>query len=345
MQRPIMNPIFPDASKQKLKMKVPLWKRILNLPNTLIGLLLADIFFWRSNRLRIEEGSVLGRVMHATLYRLLFVPLFMVLVVIALVYLGTHPPKPITVADPQSQGIYYAAVNFNSTDGTELDGWLVPIIDARTIIEQRERALKAKYPAVILVHDYGNTRLQMLPVVQTLHDAGYISLVPTLRGKATSLAASTFGLKEAGDVQGAIQFLRKYPGIDPNRIGILGIGTGATAAMIAAERDRVRALVLDHPIGGVDQVVRNYLGPPPPWNHSLNPLCKWTFEVAFRIDAEELDIERHAAALATQPLLMFDTPAAPNCFRSQGKEQILEFLAKHLGDKPSMPTAGVDMRR
>src|SRR5438046_4914449 len=105
MQRPIMNPIFPDASKSKVKMPVPLWKRILNLPDTLIKLLLADIFFWRSNRLRIEEGSVIGRVFQATLYRLLFVPLFAVLVVLAMVYLATHPPRPNTVAVPQSLGL------------------------------------------------------------------------------------------------------------------------------------------------------------------------------------------------------------------------------------------------
>src|ERR1051325_7623383 len=133
MQRPIMNPIFPDASKSKVKLEVPLWKRILNLPDTLIKLLLADIFFWRSNRLRIEEGSVIGRVFQATLYRLLFVPLFAVLVVLAMVYLPTHPPHPTTVADPQSLGIYYDKAEFKSADGsTDLEGWLVPILDAQT---------------------------------------------------------------------------------------------------------------------------------------------------------------------------------------------------------------------
>jgi len=345
MQRPIMNPIFPDASKSKVKIQVPLWKRILNLPDTLIKMLLADIFFWRSNRLRIEEGSVIGRVFQATLYRLLFVPLFAVLVVLAMVYLATHPPRPVTIADPQSMGIYYDKVDLKSADGTDLEAWLVPILDAQTIIEQKERALRAKYPAVILVHDYANTRLEMLPIVQSLHEANYLLLVPTLRGTATSASASTFGIKEAADVQGAIQFLRKRNGVDTNRIAILGIGTGANAAILAAERERVSALILDHPVRDDDQIVRNYLGPPPPWSHSLNHLCKWSFEVAFRVDAEELDLERHAVALAAQPVLMFDTSSAPNCFRSQGKEEIKQFLAKYLGDRPVMPTAGIDMRR
>jgi pimeloyl-ACP methyl ester carboxylesterase len=345
MQRPIMNPIFPDASKSKVKIPVPLWKRILNLPDTLIKMLLADIFFWRANRLRIEEGSVIGRVFHATLYRLLFVPLFIVLVVLAMVYLGTHPPRPLTVADPQSMGIYYEKVDLKSADGTDLEAWMIPILDAQTIIEQKERALRAKYPAVVLVHDYGNTRLEMLPIVQTLHDAGYMLLVPTLRGTTVSASASTFGIKEAADVQGALQFLRKRTGVDPNRIAVLGIGTGANAAILAAERERVSALVLDHPIRDDDQIVRNYLGPPAPWSHSMNPLCKWSFEVAFRVDAEELDLERHAVALASQPVLMFDTTSAPNCFKSAGKEEIKQFLAKYLGDRPVMPTAGIDMRR
>ena len=267
------------------------------------------------------------------------------LVVLAMVYLATHPPRPNTIADPQSRGVYYDKVDFKSTDGTDLEGWMIPILDATTIIEQKERALKAKYPAVILVHDYGNTRLEMLPIVQSLHEAGYVLLVPTLRGNATAASGSTFGIKEAGDVQAAIQFLRKRSGVDNNRIAILGIGTGANAAIIAAERERVAALVLDHPIRDDEQVVRNYLGPPPPWSHSLNHLCKWTFEIAFRVDAEELDLERHAIAMSAQPVLIFDTPADPNCFRSQGKELIKQFLTKHLGDRPAMPTAGIDMRR
>ena len=333
MQRPIMNPIFPDASKSKVKMPVPLWKRILNLPDTLVKLLLADIFFWRSNRLRIEEGSVIGRVFHATLYRLLFVPLFTVLVVLAMVYLATHPPRPLTTADPQSMGIYYDKVDFKSADGTDLEGWLIPIIDANLIIEQKERALRAKFPAVILVHDYANTRLEMLPIVQSLHEAGYMLLVPTLRGNSMSAAASTFGIKEAADVQGAIQMLRKRTGVDINRIAVLGIGTGANAAILAAERERVAALILDHPVRDDEQIVRNYLGPPPPWSHSMNHLCKWTFEIAFRVDAEELDLERHAVALSAQPVLMFDTSSAPNCFRSAGKEEIKQFLAKYLGGR------------
>src|SRR6266571_4406968 len=114
MQRPIMNPIFPDASKSKVRLPVPLWKRILNLPDTFVRLLLADIAFWKSNRLRIEEGSVIGRVFQATLYRLLFVPLFAVLVVLAMVYLGTHPPRPAATADPLSLGIYSDSVQFKS---------------------------------------------------------------------------------------------------------------------------------------------------------------------------------------------------------------------------------------
>ena len=168
-------------------------------------------------------------------------------------------------------------------------------------------------------------------------------MMPLPRSSEGIAQASPAGIP--GDVQGALQFLRKRNGVDTNRIAILGIGTGANAAILAAERERVSALILDHPVRDDEQVVRNYLGPPPPWSHSLNHLCKWSFEVAFRVDAEELDLEKHAVALASQPVLMFDTSSAPNSFRSQGKEEIRQFLAKHLGDRPKMPTAGIDMRR
>jgi pimeloyl-ACP methyl ester carboxylesterase len=333
MQRPVMNPMFLEADAESASPAKR--RRRFFSPIGLIGrIMLADVCFWRSARqLQIEDASPLARIFRGLLYRLLFVPVVLACVVIALVYLGTHPPRVTSMLDPLSQGTYYDPISFVSEDGLRLDGWLVPLLDAKIVLQRREQSLRIKSPAVILVHDYGTNRAQMLPLVQPLHDAGYIVFVISLRGSGGMTAAgSTFGLRERADVQGAIDVLRRRPGVDANRIAVLGLGTGANAALLAAEHDpKVAALILDHAVVHVDQMISDRISPPQPWLQWLRPICKWTFEIAYRVDTEDLDIQRRSAGLASCPVLMFDSSAIPSqCFRPSGMQEIKDFLGKHL---------------
>ena len=57
---------------------------------------------------------------------------------------------------------------------------------------------------------------------------------------------SSFGILEARDVIGAIDYLVTRKDIDVRRMGILGVGMGAYSAVLAAhERKNIRALALD----------------------------------------------------------------------------------------------------
>src|SRR5438128_11342704 len=102
MERPLMNPMFLGDMEGPPPPKKSLLRRIFGLPGALGRLLLADVFFWRGNRLKIEDGGIFNRLIHLLCYRILFAPLALVLVVGLLVYMGTHPPRSQVVVDARS---------------------------------------------------------------------------------------------------------------------------------------------------------------------------------------------------------------------------------------------------
>ena len=176
------------------------------------------VVFRTVSRLKIENPNPLARLFQIVFYRLLFAPILLVLLVAAMVFLGTHPDPVPTVIDPVVQGIYYDPITFPSQDGTRLESWLVPYVDAKVVLAEKKKPLQEKRPAVILVHDFGYSRQEMLPLIQPLHNAGFVVLAVTLRGCGESGPASvTFGLNESQDVTAAVQMLRRRPFIDPHR--------------------------------------------------------------------------------------------------------------------------------
>jgi hypothetical protein len=160
-----------------------------------------------------------------------------------------------------------------------------------------------------------------------------VVLAINLRGRGpSSNVGSTFGLNESQDVRAAVELLRRRNYVDPDAIGVLGIGTGATAALIATEQDgRIAALVLDHPIRQFKDVLDDRLGPRHPWLAFVRPFCKWTFEIAYKVDGDDIDLSRFAELMKQKPVLMFDEPGETvSCVKSARVDQIVKFLKKKL---------------
>jgi pimeloyl-ACP methyl ester carboxylesterase len=290
--------------------------------------------------LRVDIGTRFSRFIRGLCYRLLFLPLLMALAVMSLVYSGTHPPAVASAMDPTCHGIYYDPVNFVADDGTPLEAWLLPAVDARRVIEQKESALGELYPAVVLVHDFGASRQQMLPLATPLHNAGYVVLMVGLRGNASDGAAAvgqTFGLNEAADVKAAVELLRKTPFVDGQHIAVLGLGTGATAALLAAQRDAtIAAVVLDRPSHSFDDILREHLAPSQPWLAWMAPFCQWTFEIAYKVNATDVNLDHNMSRLQSRGVLLFDGPA-PATLRGDRASQIVDFLNINL--KPKKPAS------
>ena len=124
-----------------------------------------------------------------------------------------EPPRP-----------EYQPVSFASTDGLELSGWYR---------RSRNRA------AVVVVHGGGGDRTGAVAHADLLARHGYGVLVYDSRGRGESEGTPvSFGWGWPKDVAGALAFLRDRAEIDPDRIGGLGVSTGADVLIEVAAKDR-----------------------------------------------------------------------------------------------------------
>jgi predicted alpha/beta hydrolase len=150
----------------------------------------------------------------------------------------------------------YAEVAFRASDGLRLAGWYRP---------SRNGA------AVLIVHGGGSDRRGSLAHARLLARRGYGVLLYDARGRGESEGGpNNFGWGWPKDVEGALAYLRGRPGIDPARIGALGLSTGADVLVeVAAERGRLAALVTDGAAAGSFEDWRRLRGTepglPPGW--------------------------------------------------------------------------------
>jgi pimeloyl-ACP methyl ester carboxylesterase len=332
-----MNPMFMEeteaagakAKKRRFRFQ---WGWILRGAKFVGRIFFTNIFRPNRARLRVEDGTPVQRFIRGLLYRLAFVPVVLVLFVIALVFAVTHPPHLPPETDPLVQGVYYDPVNFLSEDGTRLEGWLVPVYDAKRVLEDKERTLHKKYPAIVLVHDYLGTRQQMMPLIPQLHDAGLVILVVGLRGTGSSSGAGqTFGLKESMDVRAAVDLLRRRSYVDPAKVSVMGLGTGANAAILAAQQDpNIAGLIVDRPVDGFDTAMMGRLGQDQQWLGVLMPLFKWTFEAMYHVDADELQVVSTFTSVASsRPTLRFASTGTCEPYQPENADGIAHFLRHH----------------
>jgi len=341
MQRPMMHPVFRAEDVTPVKKKTPKWK--LFFTDTIFGFFKKIIKSLLSSPVRLgsrrsdapEKPPLAARFLKGLAYRALFLPILLVLSTSTLVFTGTHPSVVYSATDPNSFGTYAEGITFESEDGTHLDGWIAPVIDAHAIVEKRERALRTKHPAVVLVHDFGQPPQTLLPLFQPLHEDGLVVVAMGLRGCTSSTlqtAGQTFGLHEALDVKAACDLLREQPFVDGSRIAIVGIGSGATAAVIAAKNDpQIKATVLIDPLSDPTEVLRRHVGPNKPMLTWMQPLCKWTFELGYRVDAEEMAIDRFPEVTKMRPSLTLSSEGDSNYLTNKkALNQIRDFLCDKL---------------
>jgi pimeloyl-ACP methyl ester carboxylesterase len=145
----------------------------------------------------------------------------------------THPVRVHNAVNPADLLLRADSVEFQSTDGLRLSGWLI----------HGERDA----PAIVLCHDLGESKGTFLDASVALQRAGYNLLLLDFRGHGESGGdGSTLGTDERYDVLGAIDFLRTRRDLSSDRMGIWGVGMGAYAGLLAAaERKEVVALALD----------------------------------------------------------------------------------------------------
>jgi alpha/beta superfamily hydrolase len=81
-----------------------------------------------------------------------------------------------------------------------------------------------------------------------LADAGFVALRFNFRGAGGSEGQSTDGRLEPLDVAGAVEFALREPGVDPNKVALVGHAFGAWVALVYAAVDqRIKTVVAISP--------------------------------------------------------------------------------------------------
>jgi pimeloyl-ACP methyl ester carboxylesterase len=168
-----------------------------------------------------------------------------------------YPRSQPVIRTPKDCGMQYEDVGFQSSDGLFLKGWWIPA--------GRAPRQEGKSPAVILLHPmFGNregfstrrqvwrrqiwrrqfhTNFDLLKTARHFHNAGYSVLMFDFRCHGESQRGRCAGgLAEDQDVVGAVDhvFNRIAAGAPDERprVGLVGFGLGAAAAIAAIGREK-----------------------------------------------------------------------------------------------------------
>lgn len=99
-----------------------------------------------------------------------------------------------------------------------------------------------KYPAIVLAHPNGGVKEQTTGLyAQRLAEAGYITIAADAAYQGASGGEPRNVDKPANrieDIHGMADYISQYPGVDVNRIGILGICGGGGYTLKAAQGDK-----------------------------------------------------------------------------------------------------------
>jgi dipeptidyl aminopeptidase/acylaminoacyl peptidase len=169
-----------------------------------------------------------------------------------------NPPRQRLWTTPSSLGLPYEEVQFPARDGLRLSGWFIP----------RKRAnQRGTDTTIILVHGWpwnrlgsaneniltdipGSMPVDLLNLAHALHTVGYNVFMFDMRNHGQSAASRpvTFGLNEANDLLGAVDYLSGRDDIDNGRLGVIGFSAGANTILYALPHtDRIKAAVAVQP--------------------------------------------------------------------------------------------------
>lgn len=163
-----------------------------------------------------------------------------------------YPSRQPLLRSPLTYGLPYEDVSFSSRYGLRLQGWWIP-------------APQPGHKAVVLLHPFGGNRcglesvpafyrpwqpvVDLLPLAQAFHAAGYAVLMFDFRSHGESerglcAGGQTEDQDVAGAVDTAFQRLAANTSGSPPMVGVVGVGSGATALLTAVGREKGSAEVV-----------------------------------------------------------------------------------------------------
>lgn len=232
-----------------------------------------------------------------------------------------RPPRQRLWTTPHEVGLPYTKVEFPARDGVRLSGWFIP--SSPHLALPPLGGGQGGGPAVILVHGWPWNRLgsigegllaaimrsspvEFLRLAYALHHAGYHVLLFDLRNHGRSAAAPpvSFGLLEANDLLGALDYLTGRLGVDHHRIGVIGFSMGANTILHALPRTRqIRAAVCVQPTSPTI-FARGYgAALTGPFSQLVQPIAEMFYRAAGGLRLSALDPIFAASAAGSTPIL------------------------------------------
>jgi pimeloyl-ACP methyl ester carboxylesterase len=197
---------------------------------------------------------------------------------------------------PASFDLAYREVSFRSRDGVALSGWWVPVADP--------------VGSIVMVHGLNRTRVEMVKKVPFVHERGWNALLFDLRHHGKSGGkATTFGVREKGDVEAAAELARRC---SAGPVVLWGVSLGGASVMLAAADDPlVAGVICDSSWGDFRETVAHHIRLFRGWRWWLRVVPVWpvTDEVLFWMgrngdfDPEAANVLDAAAHLGDRPAL------------------------------------------
>ena len=103
------------------------------------------------------------------------------------------------------------------------------------------------YPAIIMVHGFGDDKEARIPSCRIYADLGFLTLAYSVRGQGHSSGQSTImSIQERSDLARVLQYVDQMPHVDTSAIGIIGGSQGGLHGLWAAsDRLPVKAISAD----------------------------------------------------------------------------------------------------
>lgn len=167
----------------------------------------------------------------------------------ALIRWGLRAPRVIEKSSPEAVGLKYSDAKILTANGKTLFAWFIPALEPGAAA------------ALAVLHGWGSNAETMLPLAVPLHRAGYALLFFDARSHGRSDADSFSSLPRfAEDLDSVLSCLKLQPGVDPERVGVVGHSVGAAAALLSASRrDDLAAVVSIAAFAHPETVMRRLL--------------------------------------------------------------------------------------
>jgi dipeptidyl aminopeptidase/acylaminoacyl peptidase len=164
---------------------------------------------------------------------------------------GLAPEASTAGPSPADLGLSAQVVQIPGAQGARLFAWYLPAPDVSP----------HPAPAVVLLHGWSGNASTLLPAAQALHTAGFAVLLPEARNHGRSARGGHSSLPTfADDLDAALDWLARQPGVNTQRLAALGHSVGAAAVLlVASRRPGLAAAVSVSAFAHPEQVMRRWL--------------------------------------------------------------------------------------